>query len=1160
MPPMNPFRGKALAAALLLASGGLPAAPIAPQQWLMEQVRVGEASHNNALVAQSLYRLELISPDDPEVIAARLRLALRQGDQALARRQLAKLQQLAPDSPATRQAQIAINLTTADFQRQLQQARLLAAAGRLPAAKDQYDQLFHGLPPTLDLAMEYWLLVARLPGQQAAAIRQLQLLDQRYPGDVALRQRLVTLLFAENRDAEGYAVLTQLAHDDDGRDDAAISWMNRIKAMPVGADSVAALHRYLGVFDTEPQRAAGEQELTRQQALLADSRYQARLTGLAMVDQGKAKPAIAPLRQALKLAPDDAEVLGALGLAYARAGQRQQAIDLFEQAQKADQNGFHGNKWRSLIDSNRYWLLINQGDKALQAHHLPLAQQLYLRAQHIDRQDSQSWVGLGQTAVARADDVHAEQAFLQALRLEPDNGSAIRGLAAIYQRQSPRKALDFLTRLGPRQRAGMQSGINRLQADIYSDRADQFAAKLLWPQAAENYRLAQQLAPDQVWLTYHLAQAQRFAGQPQRADAAFHPLLERQADNPEQVYAYALYLSLSDRPLQARAHLQTLPSAKWSRGMRDLDARLQLQARQDQASRLRAQGNEPAAIALLSQPPIDISSQLLLADWALARGDNAAALREYQQALQGDPANPDARLGEIDALIGQGRIAEARRRLFAASQSPAIKQNGSLHTQRRIAGLWSEVGEPAKALALLQSLKPAALKPGDPQDDALVFRDSARLERRLHQPQAARQDDRQAMVASGMTPVLPRNDDEDTLLTRNRPADDWLKSSIRSDTADLARQQDLKVTLDHDYAAYNGTGGVSDLTSHDTMLQADLPLWDGRAFLRADSIQMDAGHFSTSNGSYDNIFGTCASAGCHSGLGQSASGTSVAAGWQNDHWQGDLGTTPLGFAVVDWVGGLSYSDDWQHIGWTLTASRRPVSNSLLAFGGTRDPATGITWGGVRATGVTLAGSYDQGEANGVWTNLGFQQLTGENVADNQRLRLMAGYYYKLINENNRRASVGLTSMWWHYQKDLSDYALGQGGYYSPQRYVSFSVPLNYRQRTENWSWLVGGSVGWSAAKTDDHPRYPLPGLIPDMDADKYAIDQGGSSSGVGYTLLALVERRLNSHWTLGAGFDIQQSKDYTPSHALMYLRYSLAGWQGDLDLPPQPLTPYADFR
>nr|WP_252518083.1 hypothetical protein [Escherichia coli] len=40
---------------------------------------------------------------------------------------------------------------------------------------------------------------------------------------------------------------------------------------------------------------------------------------------------------------------------------------------------------------------------------------------------------------------------------------------------------------------------------------------------------------------------------------------------------------------------------------------------------------------------------------------------------------------------------------------------------------------------------------------------------------------------------------------------------------------------------------------------------------------------------------------------------------------------------------------------------------------------------------------------------------------------------------------------------------------------------------------------------------------------------------------------------------IQQAKDYAPSHFLLYVRYSAAGWQGDMDLPPQPLIPYADW-
>ncbi|MDI8954369.1 cellulose synthase subunit BcsC-related outer membrane protein, partial [Salmonella enterica subsp. enterica serovar Anatum] len=41
---------------------------------------------------------------------------------------------------------------------------------------------------------------------------------------------------------------------------------------------------------------------------------------------------------------------------------------------------------------------------------------------------------------------------------------------------------------------------------------------------------------------------------------------------------------------------------------------------------------------------------------------------------------------------------------------------------------------------------------------------------------------------------------------------------------------------------------------------------------------------------------------------------------------------------------------------------------------------------------------------------------------------MTGYYYKVINENNRRVTVGLNNMIWHYDKDLSGYSLGQGGY------------------------------------------------------------------------------------------------------------------------------------
>lgn len=128
--------------------------------------------------------------------------------------------------------------------------------------------------------------------------------------------------------------------------------------------------------------------------------------------------------------------------------------------------------------------------------------------------------------------------------------------------------------------------------------------------------------------------------------------------------------------------------------------------------------------------------------------------------------------------------------------------------------------------------------------------------------------------------------------------------------------------------------------------------------------------------------------------------------------------------------------------------------------------------------------------------------------------------------------------------------------------------MTWRKRTENWSWELGGSVSWSHSKTKDGMRYPLQGLIPDnevdadgndMYTDKHEPEIGSSSSGTGYTARAIIERRVTSNWFVGLGVDIQQAKDYTPSHALIYVRYSAAGWQGDMDLPPQPLIPYADW-
>ena len=56
----------------------LGAEPVSPTQFLLEQVRLGEATNRDELVKQSLYRLNMMDPNNPDVVAASMRQALRQ--------------------------------------------------------------------------------------------------------------------------------------------------------------------------------------------------------------------------------------------------------------------------------------------------------------------------------------------------------------------------------------------------------------------------------------------------------------------------------------------------------------------------------------------------------------------------------------------------------------------------------------------------------------------------------------------------------------------------------------------------------------------------------------------------------------------------------------------------------------------------------------------------------------------------------------------------------------------------------------------------------------------------------------------------------------------------------------------------------------------------
>lgn len=592
-----------LSLSLLTLSLGVALLPLAQaattpaQEHLLEQVRLGEASNREDLVRQSLYRLELIDPNNPELIAARMRYLLRQGDAAGAQKELERLTKLAPDSPELKASRNEMKSNTGEGRQALQQARLLGVAGKVDEAIAAYEKLYGGVPDDVDVAIEYWTLVARLPSRHSEGVSQLKKLNASAPGNVSLLTSLAKQMFADNKPQEGFAYLAEMARSASGRGIAADMWFSEVKSMPVSKASVQALQQFLLQFPTGSVAANARVLLDQQQAQLQDPTFRARSEGLAAVKSGNTTQAVADLQKAVQADSRDSDAVGALGQAYSQRGDRARAVAQLSKAIAMDPDSPNRGKWDSLLQTNRYWLLIKQGDNALKAGQLSQAQNYYAQAQRVDRTDSYAVLGLGDVAAARKE-AAAERYYQQALRLDRGNNLAVRGLANLYRAESPEKASAWIAGLPPAQRRSIDDIERSLTNDRLEKQAQALESQGNWAQAAEVQRRRLALDPDSVWITYRLARDLVSAGERQEADALMRTMVNRQPQDAERVYASGLYLSGNDQDDLALAQIAALPRSAWTDNIRELEARLQSdrvlrQANQAARQRRRSAGDRP---------------------------------------------------------------------------------------------------------------------------------------------------------------------------------------------------------------------------------------------------------------------------------------------------------------------------------------------------------------------------------------------------------------------------------------------------------------------------------------------------------------------------------------------------------------------------------------
>jgi hypothetical protein len=261
-------------------------------------------------------------------------------------------------------------------------------------------------------------------------------------------------------------------------------------------------------------------------------------------------------------------------------------------------------------------------------------------------------------------------------------------------------------------------------------------------------------------------------------------------------------------------------------------------------------------------------------------------------------------------------------------------------------------------------------------------------------------------------------------------------NSLTSELQDLESQRAISLTAGTVFRSRAGEAGLSQLSDFQLPVQARFPVGEGKIVVGVTPTVLDAGT-PASNYATLSRFGGGPSAVYNSLFNQTtpgqqnASGVGLNVGYEGKNFDGGIGTTPLGFPTTNVVGNVtfkgSFGDSWNY---KADISRRAVTDSVLSFAGAKDGRGDERWGGVVATGVRGDLGYDDG-TYGVYSYLSAHGITGKNVASNSRVETGGGAYLHLLNSASSKLTLGMNIGLMGYEKNLSYYTYGQGGYFSP---------------------------------------------------------------------------------------------------------------------------------
>jgi tetratricopeptide (TPR) repeat protein len=280
-----------------------------------------------------------------------------------------------------------------------------------------------------------------------------------------------------------------------------------------------------------------------------------------------------------------------------------------------------------------------------------------------------------------------------------------------------------------------------------------------------------------------------------------------------------------------------------------------------------------------------------------------------------------------------------------------------------------------------------------------------------------------------------------------------------------------------------------------------------------------------------------------------------------------LGSTPIGGIInpaVTFDAGFIHQTGFGN--WELEAYSQPVRQSILSYTGIKDPygpnggikeldvlakflgvpvsaipaaygapltaiSKGLEWGRVLRTGISPSIFYRFNDNWNTSLSVDLALLEGKNVAPNNSVSVSANFSRNLHISGFNYFSVGPSINYQHYNKNLSYFTYGHGGYFSPDQYINVGSGINFLTEEGKAYVIKGRAIGGFQDITNSSASwFPLGNQA----ADSYGATH---SSGVAFDFELKGVWLISPNFQLGAGSAIRKTNGYDDYTGGLFVRY-----------------------